>query len=274
MTSLIWPDLGQKLEKVVLPKIFYDQKPKNLKSKKHQNNPWIVKISDEFFSMSGLTPIGTIDKVPTTPRRSKCSKCRTVPVKRMCATPRRSVRLNIIRDDMCTIDPLLAATIYLDFTKSEERPYNYVAEHMQNLSSNISSLQKQFSNTYNELVPLSGIVTNAQFEQALAIYENNQVYYKEMLEKNKITFDEFKKGLNELEQWFIVIIEPASGDYDEWREFEKSKLRNGYSKYCDKDVTCVIESFLNLPNELCPTSKARPVDIRNTIQKYHKILKI
>jgi hypothetical protein len=249
--------MDQNFENVVLPKIFYDQKPKNLKSKKNKNNPWIVKISDEFFSMSGLTPIGTIDKVPTTPRRSKC---RTVPVKRMCATPRRSVRLNIIRDDMCTIDPLLAATIYLDFTKSEERPYNYVAEHMQNLSSNILSLQQQFSNTYKELIPLSGIVTREQFENALTIYENNQVYYKEMLEKNKITFDEFKKGLNELEQWFIVIIEPASTDYDEWREFEKSKLRNGYSKYCDKDVTYVIE-FL-------------PDEIRNTIQKYHKILKI
>ena len=264
MKAPIWPGLGQKLEEnlennlqLSLPKIFYEPVPKNLKSKK---NPWIVKVSDEFFSMSGLTPIGTIEKVPTTPR------CRTVPVKRMCATPRRTVRLNIIRDDSCTIDPLLAATIYLDFTKSEERPYNFVSEHMQNLSSNILSLQKQFSNTYKELVPLSGIVTSAQFEQALAIYENNQVYYKEMLEKNKITFEEFKKSLNELERWFIVIIEPVSTtDYNEWRnderrEFEKSKLRNGYSKYCDKDVVVVIES---LPN-----------DVRNIIQKYHKILKI
>lgn len=257
MKPLQWPSMGKKAKELVLPKIFYDgsKTPKN----KTSDNPWVVKNEENYtsFAITGLTPIGTITTVPTTPR------CRTVPVQRMCSTPRRILRLNIIKDDLCTIDPLLSATIYLDFSGPEKRGYKYVTEHMKQLSTNISEVQNNMTNEYRELKQFNGLVNQCEFDEALEIYENNQAYYTEMMIKRLMPISEIYQKLNELEKWFILIIEPkpkGKEEYEEWRNREKSKIKNGYSAYCDYDVSSILEKPSN--------------DLIKIIKKYHRKIKL
>lgn len=70
-------------------------------------------------------------------------------------------------------------------------------------------------------------ITREMFEEILAIYENNQLYYRNA---NMI------KELIDFEYWFMHVIEPppsvqTEDNMKEWKSREKTKLL-GYSYYC------------------------------------------
>lgn len=65
------------------------------------------------------------------------------------------------------------------------------------------------------------------WEEALSIYENNQQYYLQEINKG------VKIDIKELEDWFNAISEPKSDDWQYKQEFKK---KNGYSIYFDTDL--------------------------------------
>ena len=68
------------------------------------------------------------------------------------------------------------------------------------------------------------------FNEALLIYENNQSYYLEQIEKG----DDVIKGVKVLEKWFGKIPEPKpllNEDVEEWIERCEWKKKYHYSKY-------------------------------------------
>jgi hypothetical protein len=93
----------------------------------------------------------------------------------------------------------------------------------------------------NELQPIldvKGKVTPKVFEQALQIYENNQVYYQDRIEAGDLEIGQISQHLTELEFWFIQIIEPKPrrDEIPSWRAREQNKLKLGVSGYCDPDL--------------------------------------
>ena len=186
-------------------------------------NPWIPEVRKGAgeIKIAGITPIGNIAPVPTADNRPP-------------PTP-RTLQRQIQQQTREEADPVMInATIYLDCTKPEDVPYDYVAKRMQSISQTTTNLQKQYANTFQPLPALSGWVTPAQFEQALAIYENNQVYYQDCLDNKTLSKAEISSGLTTLEQWFVRIVEPLSLEGSKDREQEKT--RSGRSAYCDPEL--------------------------------------
>lgn len=102
----------------------------------------------------------------------------------------------------------------------------------------ISTIQKQIQSTFIWINPINvtGIVPQNIFDEALSIYENNQVYYQECSDRNLIDDNSLRDGLTKLEHWFCCIIEPNpinSNEVDEWKDRELYKLRYGLSVHCD-----------------------------------------
>jgi hypothetical protein len=161
------------------------------------------------------------------------------------------------------IDPLLNATIYLDLTKPEDQDYHYVTTRMRSISKNTLDLQRQYKNTLRPILPLVGFVTPAQFEEALSIYENNQVYYQDRIDDQDLAISAIQLALTQLEHWFMLIIEPKPIDPEDlpaWRERELTKINTGYSSYCDPDLHQYIQ----------PLS----LDHRSIITQYHSRLRV
>lgn len=79
------------------------------------------------------------------------------------------------------------------------------------------------------------------YDILLRLYENNQMIYMMDDKANK-------EALNNLEAWFIQIIEPIpinEDDKKEWIEREKLKLK-GYCGYCDHDI----RKKIHIPREV------------------------
>lgn len=198
-------------------------------------NPWLppkVEGADEV-KIAALTPIGTIALVPT------CDKRLPPTPRKLPPTPVRHLTLKVLDENTGTarIDPILTAAIYLDCTKPEDQNYNHVAERMRKITANTISLQKQYITTFRPLPQIVGRVTPTVFEDALAVYENNQVYYQDRIDDKTMSRDDIRAALTSLEQWFACIIEPRPReDADAWRERELSKLTKGVTSYCDPDL--------------------------------------
>ena len=108
---------------------------------------------------------------------------------------------------------------------------------MRNITANTLLLQKQYSTQFKPLLNVSGKTTHAIFEDALSVYENNQVYYQDRIDDKTISMVDICAGLSALEHWFMSIIEPKSlDDVDAWKVRESSKLINGFSSYCDPEL--------------------------------------
>lgn len=79
------------------------------------------------------------------------------------------------------------------------------------------------------------------FDEALDIYENNQSYYLNKIEKyhdNKIQ-SSYIRDAEKLERWFYRIVEPKptnEEDITEWEERNEFKKTHTYSSYCDKEM--------------------------------------
>lgn len=77
-----------------------------------------------------------------------------------------------------------------------------------------------------------------QFIDALDIFENNQSFILEQIEKNNID-DVLLNQLKTLNVWFNKIKEPKPSDVadiKEWKERNKFKKINNYSFYLDKEL--------------------------------------
>jgi hypothetical protein len=204
------------------------------KSLNTDENPWLPPKTDGIsdVKITAITPIGTIAMVPTCDKRPPSTPRKLPP------TPGH-LTLNIIGESSyySQTDPLLSATIFLDCTKPEDRDYNYVSERMRKITANTINLQKQYSTELKLLTNAIGRVSNMIFEESLSIYENNQVYYQDRLDDQKIDIDSINLGLTTLEHWFMCIIEPRPrDDIDAWRIRELSKLQIGFSFYCDPEL--------------------------------------
>lgn len=211
------------------------------KQDNHQNeeNPWLPCRNEGSLNVkiAAITPIGTIAMVPTSDRRP-------VPTPRNISTPRyqnslkspgKFLTLKVINEDgKIQKDPILDATIYLDCNKTKD--YKYVANKMKTLSENTLSLHRQYKNILKPLINISGKVSSKEFETALQIYENNQVYYQDRIDNKDMDLSVIKYSLTQLEYWFLLIIEPMSNTIDDVREREHFKLRKGISSYCDPEL--------------------------------------
>lgn len=209
-----------------------------------EENPWLparVEGAGEV-KITAITPIGTIAMVPT------CDKRPPPTPRRLPQTPNRNLTLRVIDEHtgMIKIDPLLTAAIYLDCTKPEDQDYNHVAERMRGITQTTTILQKQYKNSFQPLVGISGRTTVDTFERVLAIYENNQVYYQDRLDDKTLTLEQIRQGLNTLERWLACIIEPKPRDNDDiesWREREDMKINKGVTGHCDPDLYQYIYPF-------------------------------
>jgi uncharacterized protein YbaR (Trm112 family) len=221
-------------------------------------DPWIPKndstnrnINPSDIKIIAVTPIGTIGKVPTIDTRP------TPTPRKLPPTPTRYLKLKVMGEES-RIDPLLTTAIYLDLTKPDDRKYNYVSEHMRNIRSCTSQLQKQYHTELMPLINIEGIVKQQMFDKALSIYENNQVYYQDRIDDGLLDISTIKTRLTELEHWFCLIIEPKPKDKEDiesWKEREIFKFRMKITSYCDNELYKYIDPI--------------PVMLLEKIQKYH-----
>lgn len=77
-------------------------------------------------------------------------------------------------------------------------------------------------------------LTQDIFNRLLTLYENNQMIYSDTLDTQETV-----TALNNLEAWFIQVVEPVpttreKDDRIEWCKREKNKVK-GHSGYCDED---------------------------------------
>ena len=135
-------------------------------------------------------------------------------------------------------DPLLNASIVMDFTKPSDRSYDFVSRKMGAICDRIKKTHQTLG-LKNKLesfeYDVKGKVTKKDFHRYLDIYENNQTYYLEQINGDGIN-DDIIVELNNMEHWFIQIIEPSPKrkmEKLEWKERELSKLKVGYSPYCN-----------------------------------------
>lgn len=221
-----------------------------------EDDPWLPKpVPKITLKIAGITPLGCIAPVPTGDRPPTPRHRRYV-----------SAKTEVHKEE--GNDPVMETAIYLDCNKSD-REYGYVAQRMRNITSIISEsndklLQKQYANQYQQLPNITGKQNSEQFEKALSIYENNQVYYQDRIDDNNMSLEEIKAGLTKLEHWFIAIIEPKPTDKEEirsWKDRETLKLTKGWSSYCDPDLYQYIQQPL-------------PDDIIKFVKQHHSKLLI
>ena len=148
----------------------------------------------------------------------------------------------------------MTASIYLDWRDNSD--YHRVGDRMRSISQNIANTRGTYRNVLQALVPMKGRVSIQQFETALSIYENNQVFYQDQMETETMKADAIQKELTRLEHWFIQIIEPRGEDPEDRIHREQYKLQKGISKYCDPDLYSYIDPI--------------PDSIRNFLQENHR----
>lgn len=195
-------------------------------------NPWLPpKVEGAGdVKIAAITPIGTIAMVPT------CDKRPPVTPRKLPQTPTRHLTLRVVDENTgeTKIDPILTTAIYLDCTKPEDQDYNHVAQRMRTITENTITLQKQYLNVFKPLMNVTGRVSQGVFDEALSIYENNQVFYQDRIDDKTLDIQAIRDGLTSLEYWFACIIEPkAYDDIESWRDRELSKLKKGITSYCD-----------------------------------------
>lgn len=177
-------------------------------------NPWIPESTKgaREIKIMAKTPIGTIARVPTSDRQ---------PV----YIPKPI--------EVANNESILNASIYLDLS---DRDYHYVSSKMRTLSENTKNLQKQYSNLLKPYPKITGPMNSDKFEKILLVYENNQVYYQDLLDHPQPNIPEITAKLHELEQWFTGFPEPRPHDkldLEAWKEREKFRKTNNISQYCD-----------------------------------------
>jgi len=222
--------------------------PKRLSS---ADNPWMSERTNgpKDIKIIGWTPSGTVTVLPTevsrpvTPTRRQSAISHTIP----------SPTLRIINPETgkAKDDSFLQATVFFDHTKPGEPGYD-LGSKMRAISSTISQLHSKLQTEYRRMPAAYGIVNLEQFDETLAAYENNQVYFQERLDKKDMIEEEIKRGLTELEHFFMCVIEPRPNNADDiidWQQREADKVIKRRSTFCDpelyKFITLAPDAIIN-----------------------------
>lgn len=174
---------------------------------------------------AGLTPIGTIERVPTCSHR--------VNPNRIPKTTSYSLRREPA-DDTIKIDPLLLTSVYLDHS---DRSASSTKLQASELSRSILSIHENIELSLMSLPLIPPFINITTFDFFLSIYENNQNYYASNL--SQFTDSELIDRLTRLEHWFLAVIEPVpqkSSELKEWRIREHNKRYNCRTAYCDPNL--------------------------------------
>lgn len=196
--------------------------------RKYDNDPWFYNSKDitKNVVINGMLKDGTVAPVPTSSR---------IPI----LTNSEESEFSEGEE----IDPMLMANIYIN-SYDNGRTNDQIAQNMKNISTSIKSLRDQYTMKLKTLTNTEGLVKQEDFDKALSIYENNQVYYQECIDRCLLTKKELEEGLSNLEYWFMAIIEPGNiDDVMGWRERELGKLTRGYSGYCDPELYSYIRKI-------------------------------
>jgi hypothetical protein len=195
------------------------------------DDPWMPEETEgpKDVRILGLTPLGTLPAVPTSDDKPALP---TIPARKP-----QQIKLVVIdpKTGKPHVDSFYKMGVFMDYDTS--KPSSLVAEKMKSITNGIEQLHKNHSNVLKPLLGFEGLVDQAYFDQALAVYENNQVYYQERLENKTIDPNYAKRCLTDLEWWFMRIIEPMQNEeHQDWLERERSKLSTGRSPYCDSEL--------------------------------------
>lgn len=192
----------------------------------------------ELSRPQGLTPLGMIDSVPT-------SRTRPMTPRRCVFTPpylQPPLPTTVIPEPEVD-DPMLSTSIFLDVDKTD-RDYTFVKERMRSITETIASSRSSYEYKIRPLIRCRGRVALKRFNEALEIYENNQICLQAALDAGTMSMDVVRTELTKLEAWFICIIEPASTDADDVGgniQREHHKLTSGFSHYCEEAVYDLIQ---------------------------------
>lgn len=211
--------------------------PKDLGSNRHPNRcHWL-----------GVNPLGYYTPAPTSvgPRSRSLASPRCI-VERARPQSNTQMRLDLSvyhnRDKYSTghgqtiLD--IAERLHLTSTRVDSRNQANVVAKTQAIAKNTKSMRELLTTEYMPTLSMCGWVNSVQFELALRIYENNQVYYLDQLDAGADRGTVITQ-LNNLEAWFMCICEPK-GDA-EWIDREYGKVTRGYSGYCDPDIVKYIK---------------------------------
>jgi len=168
----------------------------------------------------GLTPIGTIQRVPTGVHRN------TPPVVFLPTYQRKT-------DEDTSIAQYIETLPHFDDTRE--------AKSASAGMRSIKDFHATQRNKFIECPKLTGLVSQEKWEEVLQIYENNQVYYQECFQQREMKREQANQKFTLLEQWFMLIIEPlpstgSKEDYEAWKNRELNKLKTGHSEYCDSEI--------------------------------------
>ena len=125
--------------------------------------------------------------------------------------------------------------IRVTWVNTEEKEEEIVEKSIKGkeIASIISALNRDQITLEPELIPLLDV---DHFDDAIEIYENNQQYWM-----NKLPDKKALDSLIELEQWFILILEPIpetdnQEEIDYWKEKELYKKEHWQSIYCAPEL--------------------------------------
>ena len=145
-----------------------------------------------------------------------------------------------------SLSPIMRATVFMTFDNTVTA--DQISATVRTINTSVSELQKHRKNTLRSLIEIDRMDAE-RFETCLSIYENNQVYYQDLLDSAVgIERDSIIKDLNILERWFISIVEPRPkirAEIKQWEERENIKKIKGYSAYCDPDLYSIITPILS-----------------------------
>lgn len=147
------------------------------------------------------------------------------------------------------------------FTLNREEDFEHKGQEFRNIRDTLLTATKPKT---MELIPMPtiyGPVDFATFNRCLDIYEYNQNCMISILESIVVNEQVFIDSINNIEAWFMMIIEPIDrSNVAGWKVRELNKLRQHHSDYCDKSLRKYIRSMGS--------------NVRNTILIYHSVIKI
>lgn len=215
---------------------------------------WTPKSSGHSFTpeIANLTPLDTAARLPTYP-------------------PNYNNTTNLLAT-LNPVDPIVApeppATIPPFFVEPQNKNdgrWSYVREKMTRLRAVIRYSTAQHQNVLQSCLPYTGEVSQAIYDDCLDVYENNQLYYQDEAQRRGVALSVFANELQQLEEWFVALIEPAPpfpgraptfnpkrptarqceerdrylylmSEYTEWHERAIHPLDNGHSVHCLPEV--------------------------------------
>ena len=151
-------------------------------------------------------------------------------------------------------DSLLKASVIFVDPLSEERRYLQESKVEETIKS-VAKINSQ--NHVSNFVDVPRIARYPNYDayvSAIEVYEHNQMCILERIEMQQVT-DDLIRYINELESWFIQIVEPLPLDpinHQKWYEREKYKIEHHTTFHCDD----TIRAYVTLPESITASVKS------------------